>query len=1182
MCAPGSLPGSLTRPGLRRHLRLTFPMPADTAAPRPPHLSPAAGGPSGGGPSASGPSASGRLGAHLAESAWLGLLLTVPLVMNVAAARTFEAAKLAAAAPIVALMLFALIAAAIEGQARWPVMPGRSGAVRAGVWAFIALTGSAILSTVMSETPWIAFFGDYFRREGLVSWLIYAITFAALLLLLRRRHQLERLIDVLLLASVLPCVYALQQRYGFDFFSTAGLNDATRGSRPGSNLGNPTFLSAWLLLVIPVTVARLFNSASSLGARAPWLLLLGTQLFVAILTQSRGPVLALIATLFLLAVLLGGLLRRRGLILAAAGVAAITLAGLLLLNLTPDLQGLAKGTPLQRFVFTGGQDFSSNSRIGIWGMGIDAFLQQPLWRQWIGSGPDATHFNYFPHLPAWVLRIEGLTETIDRLHSESLESVMTLGLAGLLAQLVLLSALVWLAVTRLGRVRGAAAAAGFGLACVLALFAGGFGLMMAGGSRGLFAIGGGLGIAVAWSAALLWSAWRMAGRRAEADAAGGVTTALGTTGATPPASPPASPALPARADAVLLAALVCALIGSWIEVQVGVPTISTRLTGAVYAALILLLGLDVFTAKAAAATMPAGDAGAAQTGTPGNPGTPGNVPAAKPAGTPASSQRRKRVKAADARAAARNSASAHISPATIAGWSTGLALMVATAAYFPPLSGNVIHPPSPQRLHLIIVPLLALLGAGAVVAWFEARRTGAAAMDALTRFLLWSVLPWFGFLTVYAQIGAAIRGAGDALAGERINALLLFSFGAYPVAVLALGLGLYRADSGSDGAGQHERGGDHSGSKRGGRPSRPLAMAALALSVAAGAAAYWIAMYDVRADTYAKLASWAQNQNRPDANASFLDAAVKLMPQERRFTGSLAARLTEQAAKDLGTVHANPALAPAILERLAQAEKLIAQSYLVAPRDPWVTFAYANVHQFQGLSQLEAHQPKGERERHIALARRYFGEARAQFPNHPWILRNFAQLEIDAGDRPAAYAKFDLMEQLDPQNTGVYADRLRFTRAFGDHAIAIAALRRGIAAQPAGSAGATELTLELARYFQQTGQPTQAIATWQELLKSHPDNFAAAADVAETHAHLGQRELALGNAQAALARIAAAPRSAAAEAAKVRLDAVVARLAAAGAAAGVPGMPTAGSANRRAAGNPTNNAAGDPTRSPAR
>ena len=95
------------------------------------------------------PSRAGLLATHLAEASWLGLLIAVPLVMNVAGARTFEAAKLAAAAPIAALMLFALIAATVERQARLPVTLQRQPAV----WAFAALIGCAITATACSESP---------------------------------------------------------------------------------------------------------------------------------------------------------------------------------------------------------------------------------------------------------------------------------------------------------------------------------------------------------------------------------------------------------------------------------------------------------------------------------------------------------------------------------------------------------------------------------------------------------------------------------------------------------------------------------------------------------------------------------------------------------------------------------------------------------------------------------------------------------------------------------------------------------------------------------------------------------------------------------------------------------------------------------------------------------------------
>ena len=1059
------------------------------------------------------PSRAGIFAAHLAEAGWLGLLVIVPLVMNVAGARTFEAAKLAAAAPIAAIMLLALIAAAIEREAR---LPGRV-LRQPAFWAFAALTLCAITAAALSETPWLAFFGDYFRREGLVSWLVYATLFAALVTLLQQRFQLERVIDALLLTSVIPCVYAFQQRYGYDFFSTAGLAGGTTLARPGSNLGNPTFLSAYLLLIIPVTIARLVNTSGAWRVRAPWLLLLGAQIFAAILTQSRGPLLGLVAVLFLLAVVLGGVLRLRWLLLAALAAGMLVAVALSALNLTPDLQGLVKGTPLQRFIFTGGQDLTANSRIGIWGMGASAFLDQPLWRQIIGSGPDATHFNYFPHLPSWVMRIEGMTETIDRLHSESLETAMTLGLAGLAAQIVLLSSVVWLAAVRLGRMQGARAAVCFALACALSLPAGGLTLMtLMDGSRGLVGVGAGLGVAMVWSITLMLASWR------------GLASGRTASG---------------RGDAVLVASLACALLGSWIESQVGVPTISIRLITAVYAALILLICLDTFDAAARAtrATPAAPDAAAA---------------IAAPA------RKRKRVKP-DAHPSLAARPAPSLRPGLI-GWMAGLALIVATAAYFPPLSGQVIHPPSPARLHLIIVPLLWLMAAAALFAWYEARRIGTPALDGVTRFLVWMVLPWFAFLVVYAQIGAAIRGATDAQVGERINALLVFAFSSHLVMVALLAFALYRGDSrrhaavaGAQVAGAKVAGAKAAGAKAGratalpdGWPLRalstPAGIAALALSLAAGLGTCWLAMLDVRADTFAKLASWAMTQGRMDAGTAFYKTAAIMLPQERRFSGSYAARLIDKSAQELSMLPSRPELAPGILERLGEAQTAIERSLAAAPRDPWVTFAYANVHQFRGIGVLEKYQAAGERDKHVALARRYFEVARSQFPGHPWILRNWAQLEVDTGNRTAAYQKFDEMEKLDPQNTSVYSERLRFTRSFGDHAIAIASLRKGAAAQAPGSTGETELKLELARYFLSINQPQQALNVWFEIQRTQPDNLTLAANIAETYLQMGQRDLALGNAQAALARVAAPPRGGpaglTADPAKARLEALVARM----------------------------------------
>lgn len=1008
-------------------------------------------------PAAPGESICGRFSVNLAEAAWLGLVLIVPLVMNVSAARTFEAAKLAAAAPLAAILLFALIAAAIEGRASVPLGVRRQTAF----WAFLALMASAVMATALSETPWIAFFGDYFRREGLVSWLIYATVFVSILALMKQRDQLERLIDTLLLASVIPCIYALQQRYGYDFFFTAGLGGGTVEARPGSNLGNSIFLSAYLLLIIPLTIARLVNTTGSWSARSLWLILLGLQLFAAILTQSRGPLLGIIATLFLLAIALGKQLRLRGLIYTAFGIGALMIAGLLLINFAPDLQSLVKNTPLQRFIFTSGQDFTSNSRIGIWQSGVDAFLHLPLWRQLLGAGPDAAHFNYFPYLPSWLMRIEGLTYMIDRLHNESMETMMTFGLVGLTAQLILMSALVWLAVKRIAQLQGRMPLIVYVTGCVLAGLGTGFGVMSIGGSRGLFPIGCGLGVALAWSMAVLGGSWMAFGPGNR---------------------------LESRADGVLLVALACALIGSWIEAQVGVSTISTRLLTAAYAALILLTGTNAF--GPALATDPVSDDAV-------------NVP---PIGGLA--------KPLPLRAP------------IVTGLITALALIVATAAYFPPLVSTIVSPPSLGRLHLIIVPLLGMIISGFVCSWNEARRAESSSRIGWTRDFFWISAPWLIFAFIYLLVGSTIAEAQNEQAGERINTLLMFAFGAYPIAVLAIGLALYLTAS----------------PRLSARESNSWALATLGLAILAGGTTYWAAMRDVRADTFIKLAGWASAQNRQDVATTFFGMAADVMPQERRFTTSYAGILYQRAEYELGLLEANPSLGPQILEHLAKAEALIAPALHIAPRDPWVTLAYANARRLQGISRLENYQSKEIRANHIKIARAYFDLARAQFPAYPWSLRDWAQMEIDLGNYAMAYKKFDEMENLYPDNIGLYTERLRFTFAHGDHANAIGALRRGIAAQSAGSSNEIDLKLVLANYYYQIRQPQQALDVWVDILRAQPDNFSVFSNIVETYAQMGRRELALSNAQSALTRLAAMPRTGQTDAAKARLEALIAHL----------------------------------------
>ncbi len=1004
------------------------------------------------------PSRVGLFASHLGETLWLAIVILVPLTMNVAGARSFDAVKLAVTVPLAVLLFCVLLVVRGEGGGRLPVGASR----QPGLLGFAALIGCAVVATAASESPWIALFGEYVRAEGLVSWLVYATLFFGLLMLLRERAQLERLIDAILLASVVPCIYAVQQRYGHDVFMTSGLGGDGATRRPGGTLGNPGFLATYLLLVIPLTLVRCLGTLKSWGRSLFWFALLGVQVFTILLTQSRGSLLGLAGALCLMAIMLGATRRSRALVFAALGMALLLGAALLLLNVVPAVQEAFKDYPgVQRFVLTTGASLSASSRIGIWQTGVDAFLAAPWMRQWIGAGPDAAYFGYFPHVPALVLRIEGSSLALDRLHSELIEAAMTFGIFGALAEIVMFCGLVWVAVARIGAptLLPARFAAVFALLCGIGALATGVLFVVMTGSRGLFAVGLGVGLALAWGGMAVVAAWR------------GMGTAGGRT----------------QGDTILLIALVCALAGFWIDSQVGVPSITSRSLVAVFAAIVLLIGTCGMEGEAEGIPTPL-------------------LGVAVPGGTTYTTQ------------------------PSMAGWLTSLGLTVITSAFFPPLLGDVILPPSPSRLDVITVPILGLLIAGGIFSVYEISGRKVSLTGGLNRYLLCATAPWLVFVGVYVLLGARIGDAAWNTVGERINALLMVSFGAGLLYAL-LGAGaLYLGDARQDAS----------------RVTKPSAIALFTVGLCLAAASYWVAMTDVRADTYAKLGNWALTKGRAEESLVLHRESVRLLPAERRFSYVYSALLIERAKFRMGLLPNQPAQAAQVLDDLREAEAVIERMAATSPRDPWVTLARAKLNQHFALGLMESHLAPGERTRRAKLARDYFDLAHRQFPAYAGLFVNWAQLEFDLGDRAGAYAKLDTMEAIDPQNTGVYASRLQFTSAYGDHEVAIAALRKGIARQPAGSQGVRDLRNMLAQYYVQMGRPDQALNVYLEMIDMDANDFAAVIRAAELYARSARRALALAAVNSALNRAAGLPSTPKLQADRKNLEALAGSLAGGG------------------------------------
>jgi tetratricopeptide (TPR) repeat protein len=219
---------------------------------------------------------------------WLAAALIAPLFFNVYSSRVFEPDKIAAVRSVVLIMLVAWIVKLFEtGRQAAALSPattrvGRAGAAAQGVvetvapsWlgflrvpmvvAILVYALTYIVSSIFSVTPDASLWGSYQRLQGTYSQFSYMMLGVMVLGNMRSRAQFERLINFMLLTSLPVALYGLLQALRLDPLPWAG----DTATRVASSMGNAIFVAAWLIMVVPFTLYRLFLGVSgALAARS--------------------------------------------------------------------------------------------------------------------------------------------------------------------------------------------------------------------------------------------------------------------------------------------------------------------------------------------------------------------------------------------------------------------------------------------------------------------------------------------------------------------------------------------------------------------------------------------------------------------------------------------------------------------------------------------------------------------------------------------------------------------------------------------------------------------------------------------------------------------------------------------------------------------------------------------------
>ena len=400
------------------------------------------------------------------EAGWLAVLLVTPLFFQTSTVRVFEPDKMMLVRSIALVMGAAWIVRVIDSRLRPPAgEPGRM--PRALLWPTLLLVVAYVLATLVSIAPYASFFGSYQRGQGLYSFLALVIIFILVLNDLRRRDQVERLVTAVVLSSIPAALFAVMQGLGIQ----PGVWRGLYGGRVFGTLGNPIFLGGYLLMVIPLTVARLLGPStpsaeeagvsgegaggglmSPLVRRVVYGVALVLQLAAFALAFSRGPMLGLAAGVVFLALALAAVRGGRQLVVGIS-VAALVLGVVLgLLNL-PPVQAAFAGAPAPLARLTTLLDVSQGStgavRLLLWDGAARTFQNQAA-RTPIGFGPETEIFTLSASVSPEIHYQEARDLLPDRSHNESFDRLIETGALGLVAYMWLIAVAVYLIFRRLG------------------------------------------------------------------------------------------------------------------------------------------------------------------------------------------------------------------------------------------------------------------------------------------------------------------------------------------------------------------------------------------------------------------------------------------------------------------------------------------------------------------------------------------------------------------------------------------------------------------------------------------------------------------------------------------------------------------------------------------------------------
>jgi putative inorganic carbon (HCO3(-)) transporter len=349
------------------------------------------------------------------ELGWLVAAIALPLTINPWGSNAFELPKAALLKALVLIMGLIVLVRIAEG--RTSVRRSQDLPL---LFSTLALGLTFALATAFSTNSRASLWGDYARQQGLLTLCAYLALFWMTATFLNTRAQAERLWLALVWGSVPVLIYALVQLVRLDPIDWR--SDAA--SPIVSTLGRSNFVGTYLVLILPLTLARLGVSSF----KPAYMLLLAAQWLCLAFTQARGAWIGAGSAMITIAIC--WVIAARNKRMAYALIALLVLLGLFAAWLT-QVPGTDRLASLTRT-----DEGSTAARLTIWQTTLSLIAARPI----LGYGPDTMALAFPRVFPPQLVYYQGRLLTVDRAHNLWLDTAMSAGLVGVVCFVTLLFA----------------------------------------------------------------------------------------------------------------------------------------------------------------------------------------------------------------------------------------------------------------------------------------------------------------------------------------------------------------------------------------------------------------------------------------------------------------------------------------------------------------------------------------------------------------------------------------------------------------------------------------------------------------------------------------------------------------------------------------------------------------------